>query len=291
MALLTSLRRSRVVTFAVLLGALGFVATAGAFGACGSKDATANSASSATSTATDSSQPARTPTYSVEVVNTFPHDRGAFTEGLYFHEGRLFESTGEFGTSNIREVDLATGRVLRKHDLDSLYFGEGTVIVGDKLYELTWKNQKAFIYDWKTFAPKGEFTYEGEGWALTTDGKSLIMSNGSSVIAWRDPKTFKIEKTLEVNEHGTPVKALNELEWIKGELWANVWQSDQIARIDPVTGNVIGWIDLAGILPAIDRDGNEDVLNGIAYDAAKDRVFVTGKKWPKIFEIKLKRRS
>ncbi len=288
MAILRSLRKSRAVTFVVLLGAFGFVATAGAFGACGNKDAPAASAAAA---AADSTQPARTPTYSVEIVNTFPHDRGAFTEGLFFHQGRLFESTGEVGTSNIREVELATGRVLRKLDIGDPYFGEGTIIVDDKLYQLTWKNGKAFIYDWKTFAPKGEFTYEGEGWALTTDGKSLIMSNGSSVIAWRDPKTFKIEKTLEVNEHGTPVKALNELEWIKGELWANVWQSDQIARIDPNTGNVIGWVDLAGILPAIDRDGNEDVLNGIAYDAAKDRIFVTGKKWSKMFEIKLKRRS
>ena len=288
MAILRSLRRSRAVTVVVLLGAFGFVATAGAFGACGSKDAPAASAAAA---ATDSTQPARTPTYSVEVVNTYPHDRGAFTEGLFFHEGRLFESTGEVGTSFIREVDLTTGRALRQHDIGDPYFGEGTIIVGDKLFQLTWKSAKAFIYDWKTFTPKGEFTYEGEGWALTTDGKSLIMSNGSSVIAWRDPKTFKIEKTLEVNEHGTPVKQLNELEWIKGELWANVWQSDQIARIDPNTGNVVGWVDLAGILPAIDRDGNEDVLNGIAYDAAKDRIFVTGKKWSKMFEIKLKRRS
>ncbi|MBL0171562.1 MAG: glutaminyl-peptide cyclotransferase [Gemmatimonadaceae bacterium] len=286
MAILSAMRRSRTAAVAVLLATVGFIATAGAFGACGKEVPAADSA-----VVSDSTTPARTPTYAFEVVATYPHDPGAFTEGLFIHDGRLFESTGEIGTSSIREVDLVSGRVLRKRDLPKPYFGEGIVIIGDVLYELTWKDGKAFMFDWKTFAPKGEFAYEGEGWALTTDGTSLIMSDGTPTIRWRDPKTFAVQKSLTVTDHGTDVTQLNELEWIKGELWANVWQSDQIARIDPKTGQVVGWIDLSGILPAMDRAGKEDVLNGIAYDAAKDRYFVTGKYWPKLFEIRLKRRS
>ena len=234
---------------------------------------------------------ARTPTYSYEVVASYPHDAGAYTEGLLWHEGRLFESTGQKGHSNIREVDLKTGNIIRQHDIDAKYFGEGIIIFGDKMYELTWQDNIGFIYDWKTFTQKSQFTYEGEGWAFTTDGKSLIMSNGSSVIAFRDPVTFKVTSAITVTDHDTPVSKLNELEWIKGEIWANVWETDQIARIDPATGHVLGWIDLAGILPAADRKGNEEVLNGIAYDAKGDRIFVTGKYWGKLFEIKLKQRS
>lgn len=239
----------------------------------------------------------RTPTYSYEVVRTYPHDISAYTEGLLFHEGRFFESTGEVGKSDIREVELETGRVIRKRDLtgkdknDSGYFGEGIIIAGDKLIELTWKSEVAFIYDWKTFEPKGQFKYQGEGWAFTTDSTSLIMSNGSSALVYRDPKTFEVTRTIKVTDHDMPVEKLNELEWIKGEIWANVWESEQIARIDPATGKVLGWIDLSGIHAAADRNGNEDVLNGIAYDAKADRIFVTGKRWSKLYEIKLKQRS
>ena len=286
MAILSALRQSRAAAAAVLLATVGFVATAGAFGACGREVPAADRAA-----VSDAAGLERTPTYAFDIVATYPHDPGAFTEGLFIHDGRLFESTGEVGKSSIREVDLATGRVLRKRDLLPPYFGEGSVIFGDLLYELTWTSGKAFLFDWKTFEPKGEFTYEGEGWALTTDGSSLIMSDGTPVIQWRDPKTFVAKKSISVSDHGTAVKGLNELEWIKGELWANVWQSDRVARIDPSTGNVVGWIDLSGILSAMDRTGSEDVLNGIAYDAAKDRYFVTGKYWSKLFEIKLKRRS
>jgi glutamine cyclotransferase len=286
MAILSALRRSRTAAAAVLLGSVGFVATAGAFGACG-RDAPAADASANADTTTI----ARTPTYAFEIVATYPHDAAAFTQGLQWHEGRLFESTGVVGTSGIREVELATGRVIRRQELEAPHFGEGIVILGEKLYELTWTTGKAFVYDWKTFTRTGEFTYEGEGWGLTTDGTSLIMSNGSSTLVWRDPKTFSTTKTLAVTDNGTPVEKLNELEWVKGEIWANVWQSDQVARIDPATGHVLGWIDLSGILPAMDRTGKEDVLNGIAYDAEKDRYFVTGKYWPKLFEITLKRRS
>lgn len=239
----------------------------------------------------------RTPTYTYELVRKYPHDPKAYTEGLLFHEGRFFESTGEIGESNIREVELETGRVIRKHDLVGKdkkgegYFGEGIIIMGDKMIELTWKSEVAFIYDWKTFEPKGQFTYEGEGWAFTKNADSLIMSNGTSVIVWRDPKTFAATRTVTVTDHGVPVNYLNELEWVKGEIWANVWQSDQIARIDPANGNVLGWIDLKGMLEPADKNGGEDVLNGIAYDEKNDRIFVTGKRWSYLYEIKLKQRS
>jgi len=286
MAFLSFLRSSRTGAAAVLLGSVGFIATAGAFGACGKEAPAADSTADA-----DTTTIARTPSWGYEVVATHPHDTSSFTEGLFFHEGRLFESTGEVGTSYIREVELTTGRAIRQRDLAPPYFGEGTIVFGDKLYQLTWTSGKAFVYDWKTFKPTGEFTYDGEGWALTTDGTSLIMSNGTPMIRWRDPKTFAVTDSISVTDHGTAVTSLNELEWVKGEIWANVWQSEQIARIDPQTGVVTGWIDLSGILKAIDRTGREDVLNGIAYDAANDRYYVTGKRWAKLFEIKLKRRG
>lgn len=286
MAFLSFLRSSRTGAAAVLLGSVGFIATAGAFGACGKEAPAADSTADA-----DTTTIARTPSWGYEVVATHPHDTSSFTEGLFFHDGRLFESTGEVGTSYIREVELTTGRAIRQRDLAPPYFGEGTIVFGDKLYQLTWTSGKAFVYDWKTFKPTGEFTYDGEGWALTTDGTSLIMSNGTPMIRWRDPKTFAVTDSISVTDHGTAVTSLNELEWVKGEIWANVWQSEQIARIDPKTGVVTGWIDLSGILKAIDRTGREDVLNGIAYDAANDRYYVTGKRWAKLFEIKLKRRG
>lgn len=239
----------------------------------------------------------RTPTYTYDVVRKYPHDPGAYTEGLLFHEGRLFESTGEIGRSDIREVELETGRVIRKRPLEGKdkngegYFGEGIMIVGDRLIELTWKSEVAFIYDWKTFEPKGQFTYQGEGWAFTKNADTLIMSNGSAVLAFRDPKTFAPVRTVEVMDHGVPVPKLNELEWVKGEIWANVWESNQIVRIDPKDGAVLGWIDLTGLRTSTDTNGQEDVLNGIAYDEKNDRLFVTGKRWSYLYEIKLKQRS
>jgi len=283
MPLLTSLRRSRATSVMILLATVGLVGTAGAFGACGDAGRGVP-VDEGTSTA------ARTPTYTFDVVNVYPHDPAAFTQGLQWHDNRLFESTGQVGTSGLREVDLASGRVIRQQPLEQPHFGEGMVILGDQLYQLTWQSGKAFTYDWKTFTRTGSFTYDGEGWGLTTDGESLIMSNGSSSLVWRDPKTFAVTKTLAVTDRGTPVAAINELEWVKGEIWANVWQSDSIARIDPNTGVVLGWIDLTNILPKMDRTGNEDVLNGIAYDAAKDRIFVTGKLWSKLYEISLRPR-
>ncbi len=285
MPMLSAVRCSRARSVMILLATMGLVGTAGAFGAC--RDGNTGAASESDGSV---SGPPRAPTYTYEIVNVYPHDPTAFTQGLQWHENRLFESTGEVGSSGLREVDLASGRVLRQQALEVPHFGEGMIILGDKLYQLTWQSGKAFTYDWKTFTRNGSFSYDGEGWGLTTDGTALIMSNGSSSLVWRDPKTFAVLKTLAVTDRGTPVAALNELEWVKGEIWANVWQSDSIARIDPNTGTVLGWIDLSNILPKIDRTGHEDVLNGIAYDAAKDRIFVTGKLWPKLYEIRLKLR-
>ncbi len=292
MAILSSLRRTRAASVVILFGTVSFIATAGAFGACGGdRSAAGGVASDSLADSSSGTASARTPTYSYQVVQSYPHDPKAFTQGLQWFDNRMFESTGQVGESNIREVELTTGRVLRQQDLEEPHFGEGIVILGDKLFQLTWTSGKAFVYDWKNFKRTGEFTYEGEGWGLTTDGTSLVMSNGTSTVVWRDPATFAVTRSITVSDHGTPVSQLNELEWVKGELWANIWQSEQIARIDPATGNVTGWIDLKGILPALDRTGNEDVMNGIAYDAAKDRLFVTGKFWSRLYEITLKQRS
>ena len=287
MAILSSMRRSRTASAVILFGTIAFVSTAGAFGACGGERGEASAATGDTTGIV----PSRTPTYSFDVVQSYPHDAMAFTQGLVWHENRLFESTGQVGTSNIREVELNSGRVIRQQDLEAPHFGEGIVLLGEQLFQLTYTSGKAFVYDWKRFTRTGEFTYDGEGWGLTTDGAAIIMSNGTASLVWRDPATFAVQKTITVTDHGTPVSQLNELEWVKGEIWANIWQSEQIARIDPATGNVTGWIDLKGILPSIDRTGSEDVMNGIAYDAARDRLFVTGKLWSKLYEITLKQRS
>ncbi len=285
MPMLSTLRRSRATAGAILLAMGALTATAGAFGACGGdRPAIADGAS------TPANGAARTPRYGFDVVRSYPHDKKAFTQGLVWHDGRLFESTGQVGESSVREVQLTTGKVLRQKDLERPHFGEGIVILGDQLFQITWTSGKAFVYDWTDFTRTGQFTYDGEGWGLTTDGTGLIMSNGSSTLVWRDPATFEVTKRLPVTEQGTAVGQLNELEWVKGEIWANVWQSEQIARVDPETGHVLGWIDLTGILPAAERSGKEDVLNGIAYDAATDRLFVTGKLWSKLYEISLRER-
>ena len=276
----------------VLLSIASAFVIGSAFAACSTDAPAADSTTVAGGTiATGAVTVSRTPVYVADVVQEWPHDPGAFTQGLVWRDGRLFEGTGQYGGSSIREVDVRTGRVLRKRDIDKKYFGEGIVLIGDVLYQITWQENVAFMYDVKTFAPKGQFKYEGEGWGLATDGTSIIMSNGSSALAYRDPKTFALQKSIVVTDNGQPVAKLNELEWVKDEIWANVWESDQIARIDPATGHVKGWIDLAGLLPRMDRTGKEDVLNGIAYDAKEDRLFVTGKFWPKLYEIRLKQRS
>jgi glutamine cyclotransferase len=228
-----------------------------------------------------------TPTYGFEVVQSWPHDPHAFTQGLVFRNGRLYEGTGMNGESSLREVELATGAVLRRRDLARQYFGEGLAFFGGRLFQLTWRSHVGFIYDATTFQPTGQFSYTGEGWGLTDDGTSLILSDGTSTLRFLDPTTFAVLRTVKVNDAGREVSELNELEYVNGEVYANVWRKDLIARIDPATGNVKGWIDLTGLLAPEDRTGREDVLNGIAYDAANDRLFVTGKRWPRLFQIRV----
>ncbi|MDO9337209.1 MAG: glutaminyl-peptide cyclotransferase [Caulobacter sp.] len=233
-------------------------------------------------------QTPRAPIQSYEVVASFPHDPGAFTQGLLFQDGVIYESTGLHGRSSIRKVDPATGKVLQKRDVDARYFGEGIVAWQDRLIEITWQDGAGFIYDLKTFEPKGQFAYKGEGWGLTHDGDRIIMSDGTDELRFLDPQTLEEKGRVKVTDGGGSVFNLNEIEWIEGEVWANVWGSDWIARIDPATGKVKAWIDMTGLLPAAERSGSEDVLNGIAYDAKAGRVLVTGKLWPKVFEIRVR---
>jgi glutaminyl-peptide cyclotransferase len=234
--------------------------------------------------------PAAITTYTAEVIHTYPHDASAFTEGLFYLNGFLYESTGLEGKSTIRKVRLDTGEVLQKYDIPPEYFGEGIVDWHGRLFSLTWKSQIGFIFDLAGFKLKGQFHYEGEGWALTHDERHIIMSDGTSALRFLDPKTLKETGRIEVTLAGRPLANVNELEWVKGEIYANVWRTNSIVRIDPVSGRVVGVVSLAGLLKPADlvRD-QTDVLNGIAYDAKNDRLFVTGKNWPKLFEIQLKK--
>lgn len=242
------------------------------------------------SAGSNSSAAAVTPAkaYTYEVVRTFSHDPGAFTQGLVFLNGQLLESTGLNGQSTLRRVDLATGRVLQQVRVPSQYFAEGMTVLGGKIYQLTWKNQRGFVYDLATFALEKDFSYTGEGWGLTTDGRSLILSDGTDRLRFLDPSTFQVTRTVSVTRDGQPLRLLNELEYIRGEIYANIWQSHSVARIDPATGRVTGVIDFFNLLPAADHLPATDVLNGIAHDPATDRLFVTGKNWPKLFEVRLK---
>lgn len=230
--------------------------------------------------------PFRVQNFNYEVVNSYPHDSAAFTQGLIYHQGFLYESTGLNGRSSLRRVDLATGQVLKNVAVDSIHFAEGLALFNNRLYQLTWQTQTAFVYDLDSFAPLKTFSYSGEGWGLANAGQSLIMSNGSNQIRFLDPETFQVQRTISVTENDRPVNMLNELEFIKGEIFANIWLTDRIARIDPTSGRVTGWINLAGLLSSEERN-RADVLNGIAYDETGDRLFVTGKLWPKLFQIKL----
>jgi glutaminyl-peptide cyclotransferase len=228
------------------------------------------------------------PTYGYKIVRTYPHDRGAYTQGFQYLDGFIYEGTGLNGRSSIRKVRLETGEVLQVRAIDSQYFGEGIVVWKDRLIQLTWRSEIGFVYAKDTFQPIRTFNYIGEGWGLTHDGTRLIMSDGSEsgTLRFLDPETLRQTGTLIVKDGNTPVDELNELEFVKGEIYANVYQTKRIARISPKTGRVTGWIDLQGLLDPRDEAG-ADVLNGIAYDAAKDRLFVTGKLWPKVFEIQL----
>jgi glutaminyl-peptide cyclotransferase len=220
-------------------------------------------------------------------VKTYPHDRAAFTQGLEYRDGFLYEGTGMFGRSSVRKVDLDSGRIIQRYDLPQPFFGEGITVLNQQILELTWESQTGFVYDKSSFRVLRSFNYPGEGWGLTNDGKQIYMSDGSANIRVWDGATLKEIRRITVKDGATPVTQLNELEWVRGEIYANVWQTDRIARISPVDGKVLSWIDLSGILPKSERPDTEAVLNGIAYDAAGDRLFVTGKLWPKIFEIKL----
>jgi glutaminyl-peptide cyclotransferase len=227
------------------------------------------------------------PVYGYRVLNEYAHDPAAFTQGLVYTVGVLYEGTGLRGSSSLRKVDLLTGAVLQQHNLEPQYFGEGIAVLDGRIYQLTWQEHVGFVYDQATFAPQTQFTYPTEGWGLTTDGARLIMSDGSQSLYMLDPDTLQLTGRVDVMDGDRPVPRLNELEYVNGEVLANIWQTDYIARIDPATGKVTGWIDLAGLLKPEDVTQRVDVLNGIAYDAKGDRLFVTGKLWPKLFEIEL----
>ena len=226
--------------------------------------------------------------YTFKIINTFPHDENAFTQGFLISDGFFYESTGRYGASSLRRVDPLSGKVIKIHELSDRFFGEGLTLVGDELIQLTWRSRVGFAYDKETFALQQEFDYQTQGWGITYDGKQLIMSDGTATLYFLDPETFKKINQIEVfDEDGSPVSRLNELEFIKGDIYANIWGSDHIVRINSQTGSVVAWIDLTGLLPPEDSTGPVDVLNGIAYDVKNDRIFVTGKLWPKVFEIEL----
>lgn len=229
------------------------------------------------------------PKYGYEIVNTWPHDKDAYTQGLVFHESKLLESTGQEGRSSLRRVEPETGKILQKINIPRPYFAEGITILKGKIYQLTWQHQLGFVYDAESFEKLGEFSYRGEGWGLTNDGSSLIMSDGTNRIRFLNPDNFRVNRTISVLEGRTAVSSINELEYVHGEIYANIWHKERVARIDAQTGRVVGWIDLMGLRAVSDAIGNEAVLNGIAYDESNDRLFVTGKLWPKLFEIRVKR--
>lgn len=230
------------------------------------------------------------PRYGYDIVNRYPHDPEAFTQGLVYRDGFLFESTGLNGRSSLRKVRLETGEVVQRHDVDKQYFAEGLTDWGDRLLQLTWETNVGFVYDLASFRQLRTFSYRGEGWGLTHDGQRLIMSDGTSTLRFLDPATFSEVGEMAVRDGGLMVDDLNELEFVKGSIFANVWFVDSIAMIAPDSGQVTGWIDLRGLLPDRQARG-ADVLNGIAYDAAADRLFVTGKLWPTVFEIRVRERQ
>lgn len=224
------------------------------------------------------------PVWDYEIVAEHPHDPRAFTQGLILAGDRLFESTGQYGDSELRRVELGTGRVLESRKLAGQLFGEGLALFGDWLYQLTWRAGRCLVYGADNLAPFGEHRYQGEGWGLTSDGEHLLMSDGSSRIQVRDPADFKLLDQIQVRDGDNPVPRLNELEWIRGLIWANVWQTTRIAIIDPETGKVVAWLDLAALVQR--QPPGSNVLNGIAYDAESGRILVTGKWWPKLYEIR-----
>lgn len=239
-----------------------------------------------TATAAPTATPRALRKLSYRVTERYPHDPDAFTQGLVYESGRLFESTGLRGRSSLREVDLSTGAVMRRHDVSAPFFAEGLALVGDELIQLTWQESVAFRYSRDSFDERGSSSYVGEGWGLAYDGESLIMSDGSAQLYFRDPATFEVRRVITVTESGAPIDRLNELEWIDGALWANVWQTDLILRVDPADGMVTGYLDLRGLLDPEARE-NADVLNGIAWDRDRRLLLVTGKLWPTLFALEI----
>ncbi len=239
------------------------------------------------------------PTQSLEILATHPHDKQAFTQGLFFDDGFLYESTGQYGHSTLRQVELKTGKVLKQMRLPRRFFAEGTELVGDRIYQLTWREGRCFVYDKKTFQLLEELPYQGEGWGLAFDGKHLILSDGSATLYFLEPKTFRTVQKINVTDQDLkskrrqPITKLNELEYIQGEIWANVWQTNEIVRIDPATGNVVGRIDGSVFVPkefareltTMPPQSRDHVLNGIAFDKATNRLYITGKNWPVMYEV------
>ena len=227
------------------------------------------------------------PLYSYQVIHVYAHDRNAFTQGFEYKNGFLYEGTGLNGRSTLRKEELETGKVVQEITLPAQYFGEGITVLNDRVVQLTWQSHVGFIYNLAEFHLLKNFSYPGEGWGLTNDGRQIYMSDGTPQIRCLDPETLQETRRITVHEGGRAIDELNELEWVKGELYANVWQTEQVARISPTDGSVLGWIDLSHLLTPIEQSQSADVLNGIAYDEHSDRLFVTGKLWPKIFEIRL----
>lgn len=225
-----------------------------------------------------------------QIISTRPHDGDAYTEGLQLADGRLFESTGRYGESTVRELEPATGKILRKRPLAKTVFGEGLTVIGNEMWVLTWKENTVYVLERDTFKPIRTHSYRGEGWGLTSDGKQLIMSDGSDTLKFINPKDFSVVKTLEVKDGNSAVKNLNELEWIDGQIFANVFRTDKIARISPDDGQVTGWLDLGGLRNQLTGFNNAEVLNGIAHDKATGHLLVTGKNWPSLFEIKVSKK-
>jgi len=229
-----------------------------------------------------------TPLYSYEVVREYPHDPSAFTQGLVFVDGFIYEGTGLNGRSSLRRVDLTSGEVVQMYNLSSEYFGEGITVYGDRIYQLTWQSNVGFVYDKGSFELLETFEVAIEGWGLTHDGSTLILSDGTSTLRFLDPETYEEVRAVNVHDNSIPVLNINELEYVKGEIWANIWLTDQIARVDSESGAVLGWLDLSGLEDRLEQNSTYDVLNGIAYDSEGDRLFVTGKLWRKLFEIEIK---
>lgn len=264
----------------VLLFAVGLIA-------CASRGKTGQAGQSQSRQKQTSAQVAPPVVYGYRIVNSYPHDPEAYTQGLFWHDGMLWESTGEYGHSTLRQVELTKGKTIRETTLSDDYFAEGMALSEGRIYQLTWLEEKAFVYDAATFERTGEFTYKGEGWGLATDGRKLYMSDGSANITVRDPATFRAERTIAVSSEDRAVQFLNELEWIDGKIWANIYLTKRIVIIDPVSGRIEGFIDFEGIESQLEITPMTDVMNGIAYDAATGRIFVTGKNWNRLFEIEI----